>query len=108
MFGMVSPPPPAPPAPPRIYRPWHGGAGGGGGRGGRGGICLDSIETCMRMSGLIRRPATARISVPDHADEFPARVPPPAGIALPSVDSRVLPDARQLRHAAAGSRYCVP
>jgi len=62
----------------------------------------------MRKSGLNRRPATARISVPDHADEFPARVPPPAGIALPSVDSRVFPDARQLRHAAAGSRYCVP
>lgn len=31
----------------------------------------------MRKSGLNRRPATARISVPDHADEFPARVLPP-------------------------------
>ena len=27
----------------------------------------------MRKSGLNRRPATARISVPDHADEFPPR-----------------------------------
>ena len=62
----------------------------------------------MRKSGLTRRTATARISVPDHADELPARVPPPAGIAVPSVDSRVFCDVRQLRHAAAGSRYCVP
>ena len=31
----------------------------------------------MRKSGLTRRTATARISVPDHADELPARVPPP-------------------------------
>ena len=58
----------------------------------------------MRKSGLNRRPATARISVPDHADEFPARVPPPprewpyhlltvAGVPMPDRCALQLPEA---------------